>query len=124
MVCVKEVTVGYAGGTGAWPTYRNIQDYTEAIRVVFDPNLISYEAILHAAIAEMGGPPTRKNSHRQYRSAFLTHSPEQRAIALSVISSYEKKLKEGKVYVDVEDATDFYRGEEYHQKYYAKNRIN
>ena len=68
-----------------------------------------------------GGPPTYNSFSRQYRSAILTHSDEQKKCAENMIKSFQSKgIK--KVYTDIEDATDFYRAEEYHQKYVLKSR--
>jgi peptide-methionine (S)-S-oxide reductase len=38
--------VGYTGGTAAQPTYRNIGDHSEAIRIEFDPHKVSYTELL------------------------------------------------------------------------------
>lgn len=56
----------------------------------------------------------------QYRSAILVHNEEQREIANRFISL--KKIGGRKVHVDVENAGDFYKAEEYHQKYYLKSK--
>jgi peptide-methionine (S)-S-oxide reductase len=117
---VVNVTVGYAGGSQTWPTYRNIKDHTEAVRVVYNPGVISYEEILDNFIEEIGSPispPFR----RQYRRAILVHNEEQYQIALQKIGKWTMKYQQ-KVSIDIETATDFYRAEEYHQKYLQKNR--
>ena len=120
---MREVVVGYAGGRAPSPTYRNIQDYTEAVRVTFDPSVVSFEQLLRVAIEEMmGGPPTRaRSSKRQYRSAFLYHTESQRDIASRFLEEQRKRLGVPRLFVDLEPATDFYRAEEYHQKYYEKS---
>ena len=114
---VQEVVVGYAGGKTEWPTYRSIQDHTEAVRVVFDPNVITYEELL-LSFFQMHSPFSPPYS-RQYRSAILTHNEEQHAIATAMIADLAK-LSKKKVYTLIEPATDFYRAEEYHQKYIQK----
>ena len=43
---VLETEAGYTGGTSANPTYHNIGDHSEAVRVDFDPHTISYEELL------------------------------------------------------------------------------
>ena len=40
---VKNTSVGYAGGTSASPTYRNIGDHIEVVRIIYDPSEISFE---------------------------------------------------------------------------------
>lgn len=109
--------VGYAGGQKEWPTYRSIKDSTEAVRVIYDPSLISYEDILRTFFHQHS--PSSPAYSVQYRSAILVHSEEQRAEAQKLIGALSKRSK---VYTSVEDATPFYRAEEYHQKYMEKNR--
>lgn len=119
---VQEVTVGYAGGRKSWPTYRNIQDHTEAVRIEYDPNVVTFESLLDVFLNELGGPPVSPSYSRQYRSAILVHNSTQRAIALQKIEQWSNRYGGRKLYIDVEDATDFYRAEEYHQKYMEKQR--
>ena len=61
------MVVGYAGGKSEWPTYEKIGDHTEAIRVEFDLNIISYRGILEEFFKQQGGPPTDPDFDRQYR---------------------------------------------------------
>jgi len=119
---IKEVTVGYAGGATEFPTYRSIQDHTEAVRVVFDPTVISYRDLL-SAFVEMHSPFSPPYS-RQYRSAILYHDDTQLETAKEVLAELDAygKSKRARVYTALEPATDFYRAEEYHQKYIAKSR--
>ena len=55
---ILDTVVGYAGGKTEYPTYKNIQDYTEAIRVTYDPSILSYEQIIRIFFDMQGGPPT------------------------------------------------------------------
>mmetsp|Transcript_12285 Transcript_12285/g.30032 ORF Transcript_12285/g.30032 Transcript_12285/m.30032 type:complete len:126 (+) Transcript_12285:264-641(+) len=113
---VVDCVVGYTGGKQKDPTYQNIMDATEAFMVEFDPSIISYEELLDAW-ADQHAP--FYPSKCQYRSAIFYCSEEQRNAA-------EKKVEElGKggqrsVYVDVEPASAFYKGEEYHQDFLEK----
>lgn len=118
---VISVTVGYAGGSAPWPTYKNIQDYTEAVRVEYDPQILSYEDILVEFFSQ-GGVPTTPCYSRQYRNAILVHNAEQRKIATTLVNQLAKQKGLKKIYTDIEDATPFYRAEEYHQKYVEKSR--
>lgn len=117
---VISTVVGYAGGETDYPTYKSIQDHTEAIRLEFDPSVISYEEILTHFFNQQGGPPGYPSYSRQYRSAILYHSEEQKGIAERMIADYKRSGGSKKVFTDVEPATDFYRAEEYHQKFYFK----
>jgi peptide-methionine (S)-S-oxide reductase len=114
---VDSCVVGYAGGNKEWPTYRNIQDHTEAIRIIFDPSVVTYEEILRHFFRQHSS--SSQSWSRQYRSAILTHNEEQTAVAQALIAHMSKKTK---VYTSVEAAQDFYRAEEYHQKYMEKSQ--
>lgn len=105
---VVNCVVGYSGGVSPDPTYDNMQDYTEALLVDFDPQMISYADIL-TVWRQLHTPYPNK---RQYRSAIMYLSEEQRKIAESMFGN-EK-------YVDIEPATKFYLAEEYHQNYLQK----
>lgn len=109
------MTVGYAGGKEEWPDYKNIKDHTEAVRVVFDPSVLSYADILQHFFQEHS--PMMPSFSRQYRSAILVNSAEQRKVAEETISSlYSGK----KIYTRVEDFTTFYQAEDYHLKFIEK----
>jgi methionine-S-sulfoxide reductase len=120
---VYDVTVGYAGGQKPWPTYRNIMDYTEAVRISYDPNVITFEDLLDMFFQELGGPPISPSYSRQYASIILVHSHTQRAIAEAKVRGWSEKCGGRRLYIDIIDGTDFYRAEEYHQKYLEKQQI-
>ena len=108
MAGVDRCLVGYSGGEAPDPTYQNIQDYTEALLIEYDPAVVSYLDILKL----WRGMHTPYPSKRQYRSAVMTLNEEQQKIAEEFCAS-EK-------YVDVEPATRFYMAEDYHQNYLKK----
>ena len=118
---VCEVTVGYAGGEGEWPTYHSIQDHTEALRIEFDPEVLSYENLLEQYF-RMAGSLSFAPYSRQYRNAILVHSEAQRETAEAVFSRHggPRTAPHKRPFLDIEDATPFYRAEEYHQKYIQK----
>lgn len=110
--------VGYSGSKDPRainPTYRNIQDYAESIRIAFDPSVISYQELLDLFF-EMHTPADPRWSGTQYRSAIFVHTPEQRAWAQDAVAARGALGR----FVAVEDASDFYAAEEYHQKYIEK----
>lgn len=109
--------MGYAGGKTDWPTYKSIQDHTEALRVEFDPALLSYKDILSEFFSQHS--PTSPAYSRQYRSALFYHNEEQRKEAADFIDMIESRTGR-KIYTDLEPATDFYQAEEYHLKYIEK----
>ena len=117
---VKEVIVGYTSGETEWPTYRQIQDHTEGLRVTFNPKEVTYEELLVSFFSQHSA--TSPPYSRQYRSTILYHTEEQKAVAEKVLSEVSVWAKGRRVYTTIEPATDFYRAEEYHQKYIEKAR--
>ncbi len=75
---VVRTRVGYAGGEAPDPTYRRIQDHTEAIQIEYDPSITSYEELLE--IFWESHDPTSRPYSRQYMSIVLYHNQEQRQI--------------------------------------------
>lgn len=119
--------MGYSGSTSRDsptpasqnPTYRNVQDYAESIRVVFHKDKWTYEQILDYFFA-IHTPADPRWAGTQYRSAIFCHTEEQKYLAEQACKKHGAYGK----YVAVEDASDFYRAEEYHQKYVEKQSAN
>jgi peptide-methionine (S)-S-oxide reductase len=123
--------VGYAGGTTPNPTYEEVcsgrTGHTEAVLVIYDPKVISYEALLKLfweSHDPTHGMRQGNDVGTQYRSAIYTYSPEQRAAAEASCKSYQTQLDAaglGKITTDIAEAPPFYFAEGYHQQYLAKN---
>ena len=116
---VKRCIVGYSGGNTDNPTYRSIQDYTEALLVEYDPKEISYKKLLEHW-SRMHNPTIKKTSC-QYRAAVWTVGEKQLKEAESFVKELEARLG-GKVSSAIEPVTRFYRAEEYHQNFITKQR--
>jgi peptide-methionine (S)-S-oxide reductase len=87
----------------------------ESIRVTFDPNLVEYSDLLQM-FASFHTPENPRWTGTQYRSAIFYHNEQQRKLAEDFVRGIGALGK----YVAVEPASDFYQGEEYHQKYLDK----
>ncbi len=85
------------------------------MRVIFDDSKISYVQLLDLFF-NVHTPADPRWAGTQYRSAIFVHTAEQRKLAEQAVQS---RGALGKM-VAVEDASDFYRAEEYHQKYIEK----
>ena len=126
---VTSTAVGYTGGRTQKPTYRDVcsdtTGHAEAVEVLFDPSIVTYEQLLDAFWA-MHDPTTRNrqgpDAGSQYRSAIFYHSSEQAAAAVASKAKLEKsgKLKRP-IVTEVVPATAFWRAEEYHQQYFKKH---
>ncbi len=123
--------VGYAGGTTPNPTYEEVcggrTGHTEAVLVVYDPAVTSYDALLK--LFWESHDPTQgmrqgNDVGTQYRSAIYTYSPEQRRAAEATRTAYQPRLETaryGAISTEIADAPPFYFAEGYHQQYLAKN---
>ncbi len=120
---VVQTEVGYTGGTTKNPTYEQVKTgktgHAEAIRIVFDPQKLSYEDLLKKWFFKMHDSSTLNRQGNdvgtQYRSAIFYLSPEQQKIAAQV-----KKQIPGAV-TEIKSAGDFEAAEKYHQEYLKKN---
>jgi methionine-S-sulfoxide reductase len=121
--------VGYTGGTVPYPTYKavctGITGHAEGVEITFDPARISYEELL-GYFFRMHDPTTLNRQHNdvgsQYRSAIFYTTDDQKVVALKVKERVDKSGKFKKpVVTEITKATDFYVGEDYHQKYLVKN---
>ena len=110
--------MGYTGGTRANPTYHALGDHSEAVEVDFDPSVVSYADLLE--IFWKSHNPGSSSWSRQYKAAIFYHDDEQKRLALESRKAREAGI--GKVYTEVLPATTFYRAEDYHQKYYLRQR--
>lgn len=128
---VFSTSVGYAAGYTPNPTYQEVcsglTGHNEVVRVVFDPNIISYEQLLKVFWESHNptqGMRQGNDTGTQYRSGIYTYSDDQREVAEASRAAYQQKLKQsgyGEITTEIIDAPEFYYAEDYHQQYLAKN---
>jgi peptide-methionine (S)-S-oxide reductase len=128
---VYTTAVGYAGGHTPNPTYREVcsgrTGHTEVVLVVFDPAVLSFEAVLK--LFWEGHNPTQgmrqgNDIGTQYRSAIYTAGAAQQQAAEASREQYAAALAaagHGDITTEIAAAGPFYYAEEYHQQYLAKN---
>jgi peptide-methionine (S)-S-oxide reductase len=128
---VYTTAAGYAGGMTPNPTYEEVcsgrTGHTEAVLVVFDPKVTSYDALLK--LFWEGHDPTQgmrqgNDVGTQYRSAIYFTSPLQREAAEASREAFQPKLAErgyDEITTEIAEAGPFYYAEPYHQQYLAKN---
>jgi methionine-S-sulfoxide reductase len=128
---VIDTVVGYTGGEVENPTYRMVcsdkTGHAEAVRVIYDPDQIAY-ADLVRAFFDLHDPttPNRQGPDvgSQYRSVIFYHDEEQRKTAEQVKSELDASGKyRYPIVTQIFPADEFYKAEEYHQKYYAKDHF-
>lgn len=126
---VIETQVGYTGGSLKNATYEEVKkgktNHAEAVQVLFDPKKTTYEKIL-LEFFRLHDPTTQdqqgNDKGTQYRSAIFYGDAEQQKVAEKVIERVNKSGKWKKpVVTQVVQASEFWRAEDYHQKYLDKN---
>jgi len=125
---VNDVAAGYSGGNSRNPTYENVcggnTGHAEVVEVDFDLERVSYRRLLDIFWA--CHDPTQLNRQgwdigSQYRSAIFFHSPDQEAVARASMASLQGSGKvNGNIVTDISPASDFWRAEDYHQRYLEK----
>jgi len=126
---VRDAEAGYAGGDKEDPTYEEVSSkktgHAEVIKVVFDPDIISYQKLLEVFFY-VHDPTTLDRQGNdvgeQYRSIILFTNSRQESAARDYIESLEKdRAFADPIVTQVEPLKAYYRAEDYHQEYYEKN---
>jgi len=123
---VISATSGYAGGSMQNPSYEDVSSgrtgHAESVRVVFDPEQISYGQLLKIFFS-VAHDPTQLNRQgpdvgTQYRSALFYASDEQKKVAEAYIDQLTKAhVFAGPIVTEVKALKDFFPAEAYHQNY-------
>ena len=124
---VKSVTSGYAGGTKANPSYKEVcagdTGHAEVIQITLDPRLITYERLLET-FWEVHDPTTLNrqgpDTGPQYRSIILYSNEAQEAAAKKSKAEAQKHFRQP-IVTEIVPLTRFYPAEKYHQDYYRDN---
>ena len=123
---VYRTEVGYCGGNSPNTSYREVctgtTNHAEAVKLEFDPKVISYEEIVKKFF-EFHDPTTLNSQGpdfgTQYRSEIFYLNDEQKKIAQKVINEENVRLS-GKVVTKLSELKNYCAAEEYHQKYLEK----
>ena len=128
---VYSTSVGYAAGLTPNPTYREVcsgmTGHNEVVRVVYDPQVISYETLLKTFWESHNPTQGMRQGNdvgTQYRSGIYTDSDAQKQAAETSLVAYQEALTQagyGSITTEVLNAPEFYYAEDYHQQYLAKN---
>ncbi|HSG35479.1 MAG TPA: peptide-methionine (S)-S-oxide reductase MsrA [Sphingomonadaceae bacterium] len=125
VIGVSEVESGYIGGHVPDPTYKQVcsgsTGHAEAIRVVFDPDAISYGDILDVFMGTHD--PTQLNRQgndvgTQYRSAIFPLDEAQREAAETAIARWNTEHPGQRAVTTIEGPAEWYPAEDYHQEYW------
>ena len=122
---VESTAVGYCGGSVPDPTYEIVctgqSGHAEVVLVEFDPDKVSYDKLLET-FWSLHDPTTLNRQGpdigTQYRSVIFFQDEDQAVVAKT---SKEKLQESGRfindIVTEIVPAAEFYRAEEYHQKY-------
>lgn len=126
---VIDAAVGYSGGHTENPTYKDVcsgdTGHAEVVEVEYDSSKVSYEELLE--VFWENHDPTQLNRQgpdvgTQYRSAIFFHTPEQEAAARVSKEKAQERFKKP-IVTQIKPVSEFYRAEDYHQRYFEKNRL-
>jgi peptide-methionine (S)-S-oxide reductase len=123
---ILSVTSGYTGGHMDNPDYRSVcsgrTGHAEAVRLVFDPAVISFPEILEIFMATHD--PTQLNRQGndigpQYRSAIFPQTPQQETEARAAIARAQEDWP-APIVTTIEPAGHFCEAETEHQGYFDR----
>ena len=129
---VYSTAAGYTGRYTPNPTYREVcsgrTGHAEAVRVVYDPKVVSYEQLLHVFWENHDPAQGMRQGNdigSQYRSAIYPLTPEQDAAAHESIKRFQAAMEAAgdhrHITTEIANATPFYYAEDDHQQYLHKN---
>jgi peptide-methionine (S)-S-oxide reductase len=128
---VTATAVGYEGGRLPNPSYEDVctdrTGHAEVVEVEYDPAQVSYEQLLERfwqihdpTTVDRQGPDVGT----QYRSAIFYHTPEQQAAAEAAKQRLDASRRWPRpIVTQIVPATQFWRAEEYHQRYLEKRGV-
>lgn len=126
---VLNTSVGYMGGTTSNPSYEEVctdtTGHVEVVEIEYNENIVQFSALLD--IFMKIHDPTQLNRQgpdigSQYRSVVFYINDNQHEIAIKKIAKLNHEMDKS-IVTTVEASSEYYRGEEYHQKYLEKRGL-
>jgi peptide-methionine (S)-S-oxide reductase len=126
---ILETVTGYTGGSLPDPGYEQVETgmtgHAEAVGIVYDPSVVSYDQILDVFWgmhdpAQTGGQGEYSGS--QYRSVIFYHNEEQKTAAMKSRDrlAASEKYRNRPIHTEILPASEFWPAEECHQQFYEK----
>ena len=126
---IISVRSGYTGGDVENPTYEQVKSgttgHTEAVKIVFDKTIISYEELLEIYWHQTD--PTDSAGQFQDRGSnyrpviFVKNETQMQAAELSLKNLIASERFKKPIVTKIESACPFYEAEEEHQQFYKKD---
>jgi peptide-methionine (S)-S-oxide reductase len=126
---VIEVVSGFAGGTVANPSYRQVvgggTGHLEVVEITYDADRLSYAQLIHMFLRSID--PTDAGGQfcdrgQSYTTAIFVRNGEERAIAQAAIAQAEATIGRS-VVTPIRNTAPFYAADEYHQDYYRSDDL-
>ena len=126
---VIKTEVGYSGGDTEYPTYETVcvgnTNHAEVVLVEYDESTLSFNNLLNH-FWKCHDPTTLNRQGpdigTQYRSVIFYYDDFQKKTSLESKVLFENKYNLN-VVTEISEAKDFYRAEEYHQRYIQKTGL-
>lgn len=126
---VTRVESGYMGGHVDHPSYEQVcagtTGHAEVVRLEFDPSVISYHDLLEIFFT-IHDPTTLNRQGNdvgtQYRSVIFYQSPDQEAVARTVIAEMAN-VWDAPIVTELTPASVWYKAEDYHQDYFRQHPL-
>lgn len=128
---IKGITmteVGYANGNTSNPTYEEVcgedTGFAEVVKVIYDSNQIKLKTILKFFIDAIDPTSFNKQGEdegEQYRTGIYYKEQADKEIIINYIDSIRKNYKK-ELELEILPLNNYYKAEEYHQKYLTKKR--
>ena len=127
---VVKTEVGYTGGHTLNPTYQSIcegdTNHVEVVLVEYDNKIISYDKLLYH-FWKCHDPTTLNRQGpdigTQYRSAIFYFDDNQKKLATESKINFAKE-NNLIIVTEISQLSDYYKAEEYHQKYIQKTGLH
>jgi peptide-methionine (S)-S-oxide reductase len=128
---VIDAAVGYMGGSLANPTYDDVctdrTGHAEVVQLDYDPAVVSYQELLRVFF-DLHDPTSLNRQGpdygKQYRSVIFFYDVDQQRAALKMKDDLDRSGRfPRKIVTQIAPAPEFWRAEEYHQRYFEKHGI-
>ena len=124
---VSAVESGYTGGTTIFPSYEDVctetTGHAEAVAVTFDPEIIADSVILDVFFSLHDPRQLDRQGAdvgSQYRSAMF-YADDAQQVTFEAARDRAAEYWQGEIVTTISPKRDWYRAEEYHQNFFAKN---
>ncbi len=125
---VVATDVGYANGRIANPSYEDVvyknTNHAEAVHIVYDPTVVSLSFLLDMYYKVIDPTSVNKQGNdkgTQYRTGIYFVDSDDEAIAKKSLENLAQKYQGQKIDIELLPLKNYYKAEEYHQKYLDKN---